>query len=216
MLIDPQHTRRMVHVCSDVAIGRSVAAVALRHGIRHACFGNAFAAALELLARPAEDSVLLIALDGLARPELPLLAWASKRWPRMSIWAHGLPARLNGHLAGVRVKVISLEQLDGLLAGLAVQPSARADFHQPPAGPEPAIVQDSIEVAVTVEDAPDMGDAILPDMPDMPDQLAEDTAPPLAAPEKPVLRLRPPEPAGPLLTTEELAVLLGPEDAGGN
>jgi hypothetical protein len=256
--VDPQAVRRLVHVCADAATGRAVALAAQRHGLSCARFDDAFAAAVELLARPEQEAILLVALDGLSRPEMPLLAWAAGRWPRMTIWAHGSPERLNGHLANARVKMIRIEQIGELLDGLdAGEPSSalaggvgggkaeqtNAESFHPltqavPLYEEGEQVQGGREPSNAAAESPPakqpaMNDAIMSGLihNEQVDARLHEAAPTgqaaspsagLAASEPapeapPALKLHPPQvDLGPTLTTEELAVLLGPEESGDN
>ncbi|MDD4891200.1 MAG: hypothetical protein PHU85_14860 [Phycisphaerae bacterium] len=122
---DPQAAGRLCHVCPDVAVAEPVAAAAGALGIPCLRFDDAFAAAHELLAHPVPNTVLLIAMDSLSRAESRLPAWAAARFADLTVWLHGSPARLNGHLAQGRIKLVQLSQIQTLLAahcGMSVSP----------------------------------------------------------------------------------------------
>ena len=116
---DAQPIRRLVHVCTDAGLGAAIAPLAGQAGLVYRRVDNAFAACLELLRGDKPPAILLIALDGLARVEADLLTWSRSRWADLPIWVHGSTARLNGHLAAGRVKLIPLAELPRLLAGLS-------------------------------------------------------------------------------------------------
>lgn len=243
--VDPQPVRRLAYVCADPAAGEVVAAVAERHGMVCIRFDDAFAAAVELLTHPRGVSILLIAMDGLSGPEMPLLAWAARRRPEMPIWVHGSPARLNGQLADTRVKIVRIEQLDGLLAAAAgeagpgVPPTAAAI--SPAAGDSPAqtcpqVLDEAAPKQMQSQSKLPYPEAACPQPTQAESPPADSTqrageaeefaaiepqAPPVEAPAAPdvppALKLHPPQVGlGPTLTTEELAVLLGPEESGDN
>jgi hypothetical protein len=122
---DSQPIRRVVHVCTDAGLGATIAPLARQQGFAYLRFDHAFAACLELLRGDTPSpAVLLVALDGLARVEADLLTWARSRWAELPIWVHGSTARLNGHLAQGRVKLIKVADLTKLLADLGGPPVA--------------------------------------------------------------------------------------------
>jgi hypothetical protein len=138
---DSPLNRRLVHVCADAGLGATLAPLAGQAGLAYLRFDHAFAACLELLRGHDAPAALLVALDGLARVEADLLTWARSRWADLPIWVHGSTARLNGHLAAGRVKLIQLDDLANLLATLS-GPQGQVAESQRELPLQPAVAQE--------------------------------------------------------------------------
>ncbi len=111
---DPQPEMRLLHVCADPAAGDRVAAAARSAGLASRRFDDAFAAASWLLDAAPAPTVLLLAVDGLAKIELDICRWAPGHGP-VTVWIHGDRGRLNGQAGNAAIRVIELPQLADLL-----------------------------------------------------------------------------------------------------
>lgn len=236
---DPQPAGRVYHVCPDVTVGQFVACATRATGLCYLRFENAFAAAARLLVDGPADCLLLIALDCLGAAEAALPAWASGRWPAMTVWVHGSPGRLNGHLATGRVKMVRLSDLAALLVEhlgrppvdepVARGPAVRgSDLREPtpeldpPADvgepihltPDPQVLAPVIEQAPLDEPVRAGEDRARGEPALLASASATDppAATPRAEPAAPPIRLAAPS-TDPMLSEDELAALLGPEES---
>ena len=230
---DPQPEGRMIHVCPDPAVGAFAQRAAAQAGIVFRRFDNAFDAALELLIHPEPRTLLLVALNALARVEFPLAAWALAHSPDLKVWAHGSADRYDGDQAGGTLRMIRLADLGRHLSEAfrrriaAEEPSLGPSADSPPSQPATAQTAGELKAIDPTGDNQDpspviaespTGDVRPSDGSTYQNRAqAEPVVPPGDAgcpPSAISLRLHLPTEAsgGPLLLTdEELAVLLGDE-----
>lgn len=205
-------------------------AVARSAGIPCRCHADAFAAAADLIAHPHTRTLLLLAIDGLARVEMDICRWAPQRGGSIDVWAHGRVERLNGQAEGQIIHRIRMDRLGQELQSWREGSAVNADMPRRDEvaavpGPEVVTELDAAEEALveTSENAPHSVEPARSMVDESETLTEEETAlligdeesPPQPA-EQPPLRLHAVAEDDAVLTEEELEALLGSDGEAGH